>query len=197
MLYGTSITPFVGLRREIDRLFDDVTSGGSTRMAWMPAVDVREDASSLTLEFELPGLDPEHVEVTAENGVLTVRGEKRAERKEGTDRRYHLVERTYGSFSRSFQLPAGVDESQIDAQFENGVLQVMIPKAALPQPRRIEVQRRGGNKNAAQSSVKGGNSQRTMGSGDDHDRSTSSSERATGNGESSKREKREPATAGR
>ena len=196
MLYGTSITPFVGLRREIDRLFDDVTSG-TGRMAWMPAVDVREDASNLTLEFELPGLDPEHVEVTAENGVLTVRGEKRAERKEGNDRRYHLVERTYGSFSRSFQLPAGVDESQIDAQFENGVLQVRIPKAALPQPRRIEVQRGRGNDGATQASVKGGSSQRAMGSGAEQQRTTGNGERNTSSGESGKREKREPATAGR
>ena len=197
MLYGTSITPFVGLRREIDRLFDDVASGGTGRMAWMPAVDVREDASALTLEFELPGLEPEHVEVTAENGVLTVRGEKRVERKEGSDRRYHLVERTYGSFSRSFQLPAGVDESQIDAQFENGVLQVRIPKAALPQPRRIEVQRRSGNQGATQASVKGGSSQRAMSSGDEQHRATGNGDRSTSNTEPARREKREPATASR
>src|SRR5687768_5221112 len=199
MLYGSSVTPFVGLRREIDRLFDDATGGGSTRMAWMPAVDVREDASNLTLEFELPGLEPDQVEVTAENGVLTVRGEKRAERKEGDERRYHLVERTYGSFSRSFQLPAGIDEEQIDAQFENGVLHVRIPKAALPRPRKIEIQRGGANTNAnAQSGVKGGNAQRAMTDGGDSQRSGSEGHRGTtSNGESSKREKREPATAGR
>jgi HSP20 family protein len=197
MLYGTSMTPFVGLRREIDRLFDDVTSGSNGRMAWMPAVDVREDRSSLTLEFELPGLEPDQVEVTAENGVLTVRGEKRAERKEGDERRYHLVERTYGSFSRSFQLPSGVDEGQIDAQFENGVLHVRIPKAALPRPRKIEIQRGRANENT-QSAVKGGNSQRAMTEGGDSQRSGTEGQRgSTSNGESSKREKREPATAGR
>lgn len=199
MLYGTSITPFVGLRREIDRLFDDVTGGGSARVAWMPAVDVREDASNLTLEFELPGLDPEQVEVTAENGVLTVRGEKRAERKEGDERRYHLVERTYGSFSRSFQLPAGVDEEQIDAQFENGVLQVRIPKAALPRPRRIEVQRSRGNEGSTPARVKGGSPQRSMSDGAESSQGMGEGQRRpTSNGETSKlRESREPATARR
>ena len=197
MLYGSSLTPFVGLRREIDRLFDDVASGSNGRMAWMPAVDVREDGSSLTLEFELPGLGPDQVEVTAENGVLTVRGEKRAERKEGDQRRYHLVERTYGSFSRSFQLPSGVDEEQIDAQFENGVLHVRIPKAALPRPRKIEIQRGRESANGP-SSVKGGHTQRAMTEGSDSQRANTESQRATSsNGESSKREKREPATAGR
>lgn len=196
MLYGSSMTPFVGLRREIDRLFDDATGGASARMAWMPAVDVREDGSNLTLEFELPGLDPDQVEVTAENGVLTVRGEKRAERKEGDERRYHLVERTYGSFSRSFQLPAGVDEAQIDAQFENGVLHVRIPKAALPRPRRIEVQRGRGSEGSSQARVKGGSSQRAMGDAGEGQRAVSDGQRGTtSNGETSK--KREPATAGR
>ena len=198
MLYGSPLTPFVGLRREIDRLFDDASSGGSGRMAWMPAVDVREDASSLTLDFELPGLEPDQVEVTAENGVLTVRGEKRAERKEGEQGRYHLVERSYGSFSRSFQLPSGVDEGQIDAQFENGVLHVQIPKAALPRPRRIEIQR-GRSSATTQSSVKGGSSQRAMTEGGDSQRAGSETQRGpTSNGDSSsKREKREPAAAGR
>jgi HSP20 family protein len=94
----------------------------------------------LKLEFELPGVRPENVEVTAENGVLTVRGEKHAERKEGDQRgRYHVVERSWGTFQRSFQLPAGIDEDRIEASFDQGVLTVRIPKAALPQPRRIEI----------------------------------------------------------
>lgn len=204
MLYGNSITPFVGLRREIDRLFEDASGG---RMTWMPAVDVREDTSNLTIDFELPGIDPDQVEVTAENGVLTVRGEKRAERKEGKEGRWHLVERSYGSFSRSFQLPAGIDEGQIDAQFENGLLQVRIPKAALPRPRRIQVQRSG--------NVEGGSSQRSVSSGEregsrngqrdrqngneERDRSSSGAQRETSaQGKATKeRESREPATAGR
>ncbi|MFL5497454.1 MAG: Hsp20/alpha crystallin family protein, partial [Gemmatimonadaceae bacterium] len=82
MLYSlTTSSPIFGLRREIDRLFDDTfTRDGS---AWSPAVDIRETDSEISLELELPGIKPEAVEITAENGVLTVRGEKKSERKEG------------------------------------------------------------------------------------------------------------------
>jgi HSP20 family protein len=140
MAYRTSLTaPVFGLRREIDRLFEDAFGGGGGRAGWSPAVDVREDRDALTFEVELPGLKPSEVEVICENGVLTVRGEKTSERKENEEGRYHLVERTYGSFSRSFQLPQGVDDSKIEADFENGVLRVRVPKTALPQPRKIEV----------------------------------------------------------
>ncbi len=77
--------------------------------------------------------------MTCDNGVLTVRGEKSETRKEGEEGRYHLVERSYGSFARSFQLPQGVDESKIEGSFDNGLLKVRIPKAALPQPKRINI----------------------------------------------------------
>ena len=107
--------------------------------AWIPPVDVRESDSELALVFEIPGVSPDQIDVTTDNGVLTVRGEKREERKEGNEQQYHLVERVYGSFSRSFQLPKNLDESKIDAHFENGVLTVRIPKAALPQPKKIQV----------------------------------------------------------
>lgn len=139
MFRTPSITPVFGLRREIDRLFDDMYGNVSGRPGWTPAVDVREDEKELTILAELPGLKQDDVEVTCDNGVLTIRGEKSEERKEGDDRRYHLVERTYGSFTRSFQLPQAVDESKIEGSFENGVLTVRIPKAALPQPKRIQI----------------------------------------------------------
>lgn len=142
MVYGTSlVSPVFGLRREIDRLFDDMFTGrGSERTAaWAPVVDIRENENELLITAELPGIDPDHVEVTCDNGVLTIRGEKQQERKENEEGRFHLIERTYGTFSRSFQLPQGVDESKIDADFDRGVLNVRIPKAALPQPRRIQV----------------------------------------------------------
>jgi HSP20 family protein len=141
MLYRTSLTaPVFGLRREIDRLFDDTfgRSGSNGMSNWSPAVDIREDEKELTFEFELPGIKAENVEITADNGVLTVRGEKQGERNEN-EGRFHVVERSYGSFTRSFQLPQGLDDDQIEASFENGVLQVRIPKAALPQPRKIQI----------------------------------------------------------
>jgi HSP20 family protein len=138
MLYRmTTGAPIFGLRREIDRLFEDTFAreGGS----FTPAVDIRENDNEIRLDLELPGLKPEQVEIMAENGVLTVRGEKLIERKEGEDNRYQVVERSYGTFVRTFQLPQGVDEDQIKAEFENGLLSLRIPKAALPQPKRIQI----------------------------------------------------------
>ena len=141
MLYRTTLSaPVFGLRREIDRLFEDTFGRGDAMSSWTPAVDVGETDKELRLEVELPGINPNEVELTAENGVLTIRGEKRSERKEGDDEsRYHMVERSYGSFMRSFQLPQGLDESKIEASYTNGILSVHIPKAALPQPRRIQI----------------------------------------------------------
>jgi HSP20 family protein len=141
MLYRTSVSaPVFGLRREIDRLFEDTFGRNDGVNAWTPAVDVRETEKELRLDVEIPGIKPEEVELTAENGVLMVRGEKRAERKEGDeDSRFHVIERSYGSFMRSFQLPQGLDESKIEADYNNGVLSIRIPKAALPQPRKIQI----------------------------------------------------------
>lgn len=139
MLYGTSLAAPFGLRREIDKLFDEAFVGGR-RMSWAPVVDIQEDEKEIAIVAELPGLRPEQVEVTCENGVLNIRGEKSEERKEDDQtRRYHLVERTYGNFSRSFQLPQGLDESKIEAGFDNGILTVRVPKAALPQPKKIQI----------------------------------------------------------
>lgn len=141
MIYRTGVsTPVFGLRREIDRLFEDTFGRGDGMNAWSPAVDVRENDQELRLDVEIPGMRPDDVEITAENGILTVRGEKRSERKEGDgESRYHVMERSYGSFSRSFQLPQGLDESKIEADCENGILSIHIPKAALPQPRKIRI----------------------------------------------------------
>jgi len=157
MLYRTPLsTPVFSLRREIDRLFDDAfgQGGRSGQTTWAPAVDVREDEKSLTFEFELPGLRPDQVEITADNGILTVRGQKQDQRSE-TEGRHHIVERTYGTFSRSFQLPQGMNDDNIEAEFDNGVLTVRVPKAALPQPRKIEI-RAGSQAGRMQGEIRGG-----------------------------------------
>jgi HSP20 family protein len=139
MLYRTSLNaPVFGLRREIDRLFED-TFGRDNASSWTPAVDVRENQNELRLDLELPGINADDVEITTDNGVLTVRGEKHSERKEEDDARYHVVERSYGSFTRSFQLPQGLDDSRIEASFDNGILSIHIPKSALPQPKKIHI----------------------------------------------------------
>ena len=150
----TQMTPLFNLRRDIDRLWEEALGARDNGSTWMPAVDIRETSEDLSIDFELPGLKPEDVEITTENGVLTVRGEKRGERTEGAEgSRFHLVERTYGSFTRSFQLPQGVNEDKIAAEFDNGVLRVRVPKAALPQPKRIQIGK------GASSEVKGSSSE--------------------------------------
>jgi HSP20 family protein len=137
--FGGGFTPLFSLRREIDRVFEDAFGGRSGGATWAPAVDVCEEKDEIRLDVDLPGIKPENVDINVENGLLTIRGEKRDERKEGEEGRYHMIERSYGSFFRSFTLPQGVSEEQISADFEHGVLHIRIPKAALPQPRRIQI----------------------------------------------------------
>ena len=141
MYRTTAATPVFSLRREIDRLFDDAFGGTASRNGtmWAPPVDVRESQNELTLSLEVPGVSPDQIELTIDNGILTVKGEKREERKEGDEGQYHMLERTYGSFTRSFQLPKSLDESKIEAKHEHGILTIRIPKAALPQPKKIAI----------------------------------------------------------
>ncbi|HEU4584271.1 MAG TPA: Hsp20/alpha crystallin family protein [Gemmatimonadaceae bacterium] len=171
---GTGLVPFFGsnfpalnLRREIDRLFED--AGMPTAGRWIPAADVREDDNAIDIDIELAGLDPDDVDITVENGVLTVSGEKRTEREEGKEGQYHVVERRYGSFVRSFQLPQGVDESKISARFDNGLLTIEIPKSALPQPRRVQIGASGGQQvqgNVGREQVSSGRSSSSKSSGE-------------------------------
>ena len=128
----------------LDRLFDTLLggTGGSRGGSLMraPETDVVETEKEIRVVTEMPGLRQEDIEVDVENNVLTLRGEKREERSEGEQQgRYHLAERRYGTFARSFVLPRDVDPERIEASFENGVLTVRIPKSEKAQRRRIEV----------------------------------------------------------
>lgn len=96
-------------------------------LGFLPATDVSETKDLVTLAIELPGLEKKDLDIDIEDGVLTVRGEKLEEKKED-DKKYHLVERTYGSFQRAFALPRTVDTTKITAEFEKGVLKVLLPK---------------------------------------------------------------------
>jgi HSP20 family protein len=153
MAYRGSITPFgggfgslFGLRREIDRLFEDAYGNGG-RTAWSPSVNVREANDAVLLEMELPGISPDEVDISVENDMLTISGDKREERREEEEEgRYFLVERRYGSFSRSFSLPQNVDSEKVTANFDNGLLTIRIPREALPQPRRIQIGSTGSSK---------------------------------------------------
>lgn len=133
-------------------LFDDLlTPSFGGRMAGMdllrtPEADVMESQEEIRVTLELPGVPAENVEVNLEDNVLTISGEKTEEhRQEGKEQRWHLSERRYGRFTRSFVLPREVETDRIEANFHNGVLTVRVPKSERVKPRRIEVHSDGGS----------------------------------------------------
>jgi HSP20 family protein len=104
-------------------------------VSWMPAVEVTENDKEIAITAELPGLSEKEVEVDVDDDVITIRGEKVEEKREEKDRRYHVVERTYGTFRRSFTLPSNIDAQHTHAEFRNGVLTVRLPKTEEEKPR--------------------------------------------------------------
>lgn len=139
--------PFAAMRREMDRLFEEfgrwsptVASDGFLN----PKVDIAETAEGLEMTAELPGVAEKDIDLEIEDGVLTLKAEHRTERKEADkDRRWHLLERSEGTYLRRFQLPFRADEDKVTARFENGVLKVHVPRAAEPdrKTRRITVEK--------------------------------------------------------
>jgi HSP20 family protein len=126
------------MQDEMSRLFDERGLRGGESVGWTPAVDIYEDEEGLTLRFELAGVDPRDVDIQFENGTLTLKGERKLEKEEKREN-YHRVERAYGSFTRSFSLPATVDAEKIRAESRNGVLSVTLPKKAEAKPKSIQV----------------------------------------------------------
>jgi HSP20 family protein len=131
------------LHQDLDRLFGREFSGGEddTRGAvsdWLPAVDVQETKDAFVLRADLPGVDPKDIDVTMENGVMTLRG-RRASEARTEEGGYSRVERSSGEFFRRFTLPDSADPESISAQTNNGVLTVRIAKRPEVQPRRIQV----------------------------------------------------------
>jgi HSP20 family protein len=146
------MSPFRGFydtQSEVDRLFNETfgglsrgrgRQGGGQFAQWAPAVDVLTKDGDLVIRAELPGLKQEDVDITLQNGVLTISGEHKADQEEERGN-YHVRERRYGSFRRSMTLPEGTDESKIHARFEDGVLEVRVEGAAIEQaPKRIEIE---------------------------------------------------------
>lgn len=105
---------------------------------WMPPVDVLEERDTIRLVAELPGVKPEDVNISLENNVLTLEGEKHKE-EEREDGKAYRYERTYGTFERSFTLPATIDANKIDAKFDSGLLTILLPKVEAAKPRQIAV----------------------------------------------------------
>ncbi|HUG36110.1 MAG TPA: Hsp20 family protein [Candidatus Limnocylindrales bacterium] len=122
------------------RLFDDASLRRTNGGMWTPPVTVAETPDHLVFTAELPGLSEEQVAIELENDVLTISGEKSEERTEGDEERnYHLWERSYGSFRRSFSLPRAVSADQATARFDKGVLEIRLPKAPEAKGRKIEI----------------------------------------------------------
>lgn len=138
--------PFRDLRNLQDEMTRLFTGGrpvllGQEEMAngaWVPSVDIFEDKEKLTLEAELPGMKREDFEISVENNVITLSGERKFEKRTEGDN-YHRVERSYGSFTRSFTLPQTVTADGATAEFENGVLRVSLPKREETKARKIEI----------------------------------------------------------
>jgi HSP20 family protein len=125
--------------REVDRLFD-AFFGQSDRTGrrWVPAMDLVEAGDHFVLKADLPGLKDEDVKIEVEDGTLTLSGERKAEH-EASEGGWYRIERAFGSFSRSLTLPEHVDASAISASFNDGVLEVRIPKPEERKPQRIEI----------------------------------------------------------
>jgi HSP20 family protein len=135
----------VSLQERMNRLFDESYRGRSTSEdewslggSWAPAVDIYEHEGNIVLTAELPGVDPKDVDIRVENNVLTLRGE----RKWSNDiqrESYHRVERSYGSFTRSFTLPNVIDTEKIKADFKDGMLKLVLPKKEEAKPKQISI----------------------------------------------------------
>ena len=131
------------LRREMDHLWDDYFGPGRRALQplhaeFAPAVDVTETAGAIVVKAEVPGMDAKDINISVTGDVLTIKGEKKSEREE-KEENYHVVERSYGSFSRSLALPAAVDLDNIEAKYDKGVLTVTCPKKAAAKPKVIEI----------------------------------------------------------
>lgn len=144
--------PFAEMRAEMDRALDaflgrnlfgrPAVPGIAAQTLVAPDIDIRESDTELVLEAELPGIDEKDVAVVVKNGMLSLKGEKKAERDETQDA-WHLSERSYGAFERTFQLPDGIDEDNIKASFDKGVLRIAMPKIPekTPAEKKIAIQK--------------------------------------------------------
>ena len=131
---------------DMDRLMDRVLRGGDVRRRSQaleqgvktPALDVYDKKDKIVVKAELPGMDPKDIEITLHDNVLTMRGERKQE-KEQKEENYHRVERSYGSFVRSFRLPADVESEKVDAAYKDGILTVKLKKSAKGAAKKIEI----------------------------------------------------------
>jgi HSP20 family protein len=129
------------LQEQVNRLFESTYGGRNSESAlttWSPAVDIYETENELVLKADLPAIDEKDLDIRIENNTLTVRGERKFEKQVNEDN-YLRVERSYGSFSRSFSLPNTINTEAIRAEYKNGVLTVQMPKRAESKPKQVKV----------------------------------------------------------
>ena len=132
-------TELAGLQTEMSRLMNGLVEGSNkTNQSWVPALDVWETDSEVVYAFDLPGLAEEDISIEAQDGSLTVTGE-RMRTSETSDDRFYRFERRYGTFTRTIGLPQGVSEDAIQASYDSGVLEIHVPKPEQAKPRRIQV----------------------------------------------------------
>jgi HSP20 family protein len=134
---------FDRMRKEMDRLWDSFFEGGLRRRAegggeWLPSLDVSETKNELVVKAEVPGMDPKDIDISLSDGMLTIKGEKKQE-KEEKEADYHLVERSYGAFTRSVQLPKEVQSEKINASYKNGILKITLPKSEEAKKKEIKI----------------------------------------------------------
>jgi HSP20 family protein len=130
------------LRRGMDSLWDRFTGERPTewlRGEWVPSLDVSETKDKVVVKAEAPRIDPKEIAISLKSGILTLKGEKKQEREE-KDESYHLIERSYGSFSRSVRLPAEVQEDQVKASYKDGILTITLPKTERAKERSIKIE---------------------------------------------------------
>jgi HSP20 family protein len=121
---------------------------------WAPAIDISERKDAYIVTAELPGIRPEDLEVSLEDGVLTIKGERKFSQ-ESSDQQWHRVERRYGAFRRTITLPTQTNADEIEASFENGLLEVVVPKAEEARPRKIQIRGTGGT-GGTKAAIEGG-----------------------------------------
>lgn len=129
------------MRKEMDRIWDRFSQEFSTstlEQDWNPPLDLMETESSLVAEIEVPGINPDKIDISITTDVLTFTGEKKKE-VENKGKSYHLVERTYGKFSRSIRLPTTVNPDQVEARYKDGILRITLSKTEVAKSKRIEV----------------------------------------------------------
>ncbi len=139
LVHSDPFRQFRAMQNEINRLFDrDLGDAQGMMTEWPLRVDIREDKDAIVIRADLPGMKQEEISVHLDQGQLTISGERRFEDEEKKDD-YHRVERAYGRFSRTFQLPSTTDVEHVDASYKDGVLEVKLPKKEEAKPRSIEV----------------------------------------------------------